>query len=147
MPAEEAELDAFLYVALFVAFYLLLPELAIALWRYIVPAAFVTVPKAAVDKYCGLVLAQDDVGGAGQAFDIYAIAVAMGVEVTAHNQLGFGVLALDARHALMPLLFAHSVCHSAKITIKSQKQGFKFRQKNRKTEDYAKRCDRDFSSL
>lgn len=50
VPAEEAELDAFLYVALFVAFYLLLPELAIALWRYVVPAAFVAVPEAAVDK-------------------------------------------------------------------------------------------------
>ena len=50
MPAEEAELDAFFYVAMFVAFYLLLPELAIALWRYIVPAAFVAVPKTAVDK-------------------------------------------------------------------------------------------------
>ena len=50
MPAEEAEPDAFLYVAMFVAFYLLLPELSIALWRYIVPAAFVAVPEAAVDK-------------------------------------------------------------------------------------------------
>ena len=50
VPAEEAELDAFLYVALFVAFYLLLPELAIALWRYVVPAAFVPVPETAVDK-------------------------------------------------------------------------------------------------
>ena len=50
VPAEEAELDAFLYVALFVAFYLLLPELAIALWRYVVPAAFVSVPKTTVDK-------------------------------------------------------------------------------------------------
>ena len=39
----------------------------------------------------------------------------MGVEVTAHNQLGFGVLALDARHALVPLLFCHSVCHATKI--------------------------------
>ena len=50
VPAEEAELDAFLYVALFVAFYLLLPELAIALGQYEVFAAFVSVPKAAVDK-------------------------------------------------------------------------------------------------
>ena len=50
VPAEVAQLDAFLYVALFVALYLLLPELAIALWRYIVPAAFVSVPKTAVDK-------------------------------------------------------------------------------------------------
>lgn len=50
MPTEEAELDAFFYVALFVAFYLLLPELAITLWRYVVPAVFVTVPETAVDK-------------------------------------------------------------------------------------------------
>ena len=50
MPAEEAELDAFFYVAILVAFYLLLPVLGIALWRYIVPAAFVAVPEAAVDK-------------------------------------------------------------------------------------------------
>jgi hypothetical protein len=35
----------------------------------------------------------------------------VGMEVTAHNQLWFGVLALDARHTLVPLLFAHSVCH------------------------------------
>ena len=111
MPAEEAELDAFLYVALFVTFYLLLPELAIALWHYKVFAAFVTVPEAAVDEDDCLVLAQYYVGGAGQAFDIYAVAVAVGMKVTAHNQLGFGVLALDARHALVPLLFAHSVCH------------------------------------
>ena len=50
VPAEEAELDAFLYVALFVAFYLLLPELAITLGQYEVFAAFVSVPETAVDK-------------------------------------------------------------------------------------------------
>ena len=79
MPAEETELDAFLYVALFVAFYLLLSELAITLWRYVVPAVFVSVPEAAVDKYCGLVLAQYYVWGTGQALDVYTVAVAMGV--------------------------------------------------------------------
>ena len=115
MPAEVAQLDAFFDVALFVAFYFLLPELAIALWHYKVFAAFVTVPEAAVDEDDCLVFAQYYVGGAGQAFDIYAVAVAMGMEVTAHNQLGFCVLALDARHALVPLLCGHSVCHATKI--------------------------------
>lgn len=85
MPAEEAELDAFFYVAMFVAFYLLLPELAIALWRYIVPAAFVSVPEAAVDKYCGLVLAQDDVGCAWEPAHVDSVAVTARVQVTAHN--------------------------------------------------------------
>ena len=115
VPAEEAELAAFFYVALFVAFYLLLPELAIALWRYVVPAAFVSVPKTAVDKYCGLVFAQYYVWGTGQAFDVYTVAVAMGVQITSHNQLGFCILAFDARHALVPLLCGHSVCHATKI--------------------------------
>ena len=96
MPAEEAELDAFLYVALFVAFYLLLPELAIALWRYVVPAAFVSVPKTAVDKYCGLVFAQDNVGCAGELAHVDSVAVTGRVQVTAHEHLGLGVSALDA---------------------------------------------------
>ena len=106
-----AQLDAFFEVALFVAFYFLLPELAIVLGQHEVFAAFVTVPEAAVDEDDCLVLAQYYVGGAGQAFDIYAVAVAMGVQITSHNQLGFGVLALNARHALVPLFCGHSVCH------------------------------------
>lgn len=108
-------MDAFFDVSLFVAVNLLLPEWGVALGHYKVLAAFVPVPKAAVDEDGCPVFAQYYVGGAGQAFDIYAVAVAMGVEVTAHNQLGFGVLALDARHALVPLLFAHSVCHDIKV--------------------------------
>ena len=100
-----AQLDAFFEVALFVAFYFLLPELAIVLGQHEVFAAFVTVPEAAVDEDDGAVFAQHYVGGAGQALDIYAVAVAMGMQVATHNQLGLGVLALDARHALVPLFF------------------------------------------
>ena len=85
MPAEVEQLDTFLYVALFVAFYLQLPELAIALGHYKVFAALVAVPKASVDKDDCLVFAQYNVGGAGQALDVYAVAVAMGVQVTSHN--------------------------------------------------------------
>ena len=115
MPAEEAELDAFLYVAVFVAFYLLLPELAITLWQYIVPAVFVAVPEAAVDKDDGLVLAQDDVGGAGEPAHVDSVAVTARVQVTAHEHLGLGVFALDACHTSVSLLNGHPVCHGAKI--------------------------------
>ena len=111
MPAEVAQLDAFFDVALFVAFYFLFPEWGVALGHYKMLATLVAVPKATVDEYDCLVLAQYYVGGARQAFDIYAVAVAMGMEVTSHNQFRFCILALDARHALVPLLFAHSVCH------------------------------------
>ena len=104
-------MDAFFDIALFVAFYFLFPERGVALGHYKVTAAFVPVPETAVDEDDGAVLAQHYVGGAGQALDIYAVAVAVGMQVAAHDHLGFGVLALDARHALVPLLFAHSVCH------------------------------------
>ena len=112
MPAEVAQLDAFFDVALLVAFYFLFPERGVALGHYKVTAAFVPVPEAAVDEDDGAVLAQHYVGGAGQALDIYAVAVAMGMQVATHNQLGLGVLALDACHAPMPLFLSHSVCHN-----------------------------------
>ena len=115
VPTEVAQLDAFLDIALFVALYFLFPEWGVALGHYKVLAAFVPVPEAAVNEDDGAVLAQHYVGGAGQALDVYAVAVAMGVQVTSHNQFWFCVLALDARHALVPLFFCHPVCHAAKI--------------------------------
>ena len=111
VPAEVAQLNTFFNVALFVALYLLFPELGVAFGRDKVAATFVSVPEAAVDEDDGAVFAQDNVGGAWQALDVYAVAVAMGVQVTAHNHLGLGVLALDACHAPMPLFLSHSVCH------------------------------------
>ena len=111
VPAEVAQLDAFFDIALFVAFYFLFPERGVALGHYKVTAAFVPVPEAAVDEDDGAVLAQHYVGGAGQALDIYAVAVAVGMQVVAHNQLGLGILSLDARHALVPLFFSHPVRH------------------------------------
>ena len=113
-----AQLDAFFDVALFVAFYFLFPEWGVALGHYKVTAAFVPVPETAVDEDDGAVLAQHYVGGAGQALDVYAVAVAMGMEVTAHNHLGLGVLALDACHAPMPLFFRHPVCHDTILNLK-----------------------------
>ena len=76
VPAEEAELDAFLYVALFVAFYLLLPVLGIALGQYKISAVFVAVPETAVYKDDGSVFAQDNVGCAGEPAHVYPVAVA-----------------------------------------------------------------------
>lgn len=115
VPTEAAQLDALFDVAFLVAVDLSLPELAIALGQYEISAVFVAVPKATIDEDDCLVFAQYNVGGTGQALDVYAVAVAMGVQVTAHNYLGLGVLAFDARHALVPLFFCHPVCHAAKI--------------------------------
>ena len=114
MPAEVAQLDAFLDIALFVASYFLFPEWGVALGHYKVTAAFVPMPETAVDEDDGAVFAQHYVGGAGQALDIYAVAVAMGMQVTTHQHLGLGVLALDARHAPVSLFLCHSVRHAIK---------------------------------
>jgi hypothetical protein len=40
----------------------------------------------------------------------------VGVQVTSHDHLGLSVLALDARHAPVPLFFRHSVCHVVYIS-------------------------------
>jgi len=45
---------------------------------------------------CGPVLAQDNVGGAGEPAHVDPVAVATRVQVTAHEYLGLGVFALDA---------------------------------------------------
>ena len=37
------------------------------------------------------------------------------MQITSHEHLGLGVLALDAYHTSVSLLFCHPVCHSAKI--------------------------------
>lgn len=45
---------------------------------------------------CGPVLAQDNVGCAGEHAHVDSVAVTARVQVTAHEHLGLGVSALDA---------------------------------------------------
>ena len=115
MPAEEAELDAFLYITFLVSLYFLLPVFCIALGQYKISAVFVAVPEAAVYKDDGPVLAQDNVGGAGEPAHVDPVAIATRVQVTAHEHFGLGVFALDACHTSVSLLFCHPVCHDTKI--------------------------------
>ena len=102
-------MDALFDVAFLVAVDLSLPELAIVLGRHEVLTAFVTVPEAAVDEDDGAVLAQRYVGCAGQSLDIYAVAVAMGMQVASRYHLGLGIIALDARYAPVLLFFCSFV--------------------------------------
>ena len=111
MPSEAAQLYALFNIPMAVSFYFVFPEWSVAFGHYKISAFFVSVPEATVDEDDGAVFAQHYVGGAGQALDIYAVAVAVGMQVVAHNQLGLGILSLDARHALVPLFFSHPVRH------------------------------------
>lgn len=117
MPAEEAELDTLLHVALAVALNLGLPEGGVGLGEDEVGAIFVAVPKASVDEDDGLVFAKHDVGCAGQAFDVHPIAESAREEVAAHHHLGLRVSAADAGHASVALFRCQSVGHGGLFVV------------------------------
>lgn len=77
----------------------------------------VSVPEAAVHEDGGAVLAHHDVGFAGHALHVEAVAVAVPPKPTAYLQLGLSVLAVDARHAIMPLLGCHRVGHGRILLV------------------------------
>ena len=114
VPAEAGEGLVVAVVALAVAFYLLAPEVDVGLGEVEVAAAFVAVPEAAVDEDAGAVLAQDDVGVAGQARVVEPVPEAAGVQPAPDGHLGLGVSRTDGRHVLMPLLRGHRI-HTARI--------------------------------
>lgn len=112
VPTHAAQLEAFGKVALAVALNLGLPEVGAGLGKDGVAAAFMTMPEAAVHEDDGAVLAEHDVGRAGQAADVDAEAEPPGKQVLAHQDLGLGVTAADAGHALVPLFGCQLVCHA-----------------------------------
>ena len=114
VPAETGEGLIVAVVALAVAFYLRAPEVHVGLGEAEVAAAFVAVPEAAVDEDACAVLAQDDVGMAGQARMVEPVTEASGVQPAADGHLGLGVSRTDGRHVLMPLLRGHRI-HTARI--------------------------------
>lgn len=129
VPAEPAQLDAFLDVTLFVAFYFPIPILDVALRHGIVLASFVAVPETAVDENGCPVFGHDNVGRAGELPHVYSVAVASGVQVAAYEHLGLGVLALYARHATAPLLLcfiepAFALFVRGRIPTRSLARGF-----------------------
>lgn len=114
VPAETGKGLVVAVVALAVALYLRAPEVDVGLGEAEVPAAFVAVPEATVDEDTGAVLAQDDVGVAGQTTVVKPVAEAAGVQPAADGHLGLGVSRTDGRHVLMPLLRGHRI-HTARI--------------------------------
>ena len=104
VPAETGKGLVVAVVALAVALYLRAPEVHVGLGEAEVAAAFVAVPEAAVDEDACAVLAQDDVGMAGQTTVVEPVAETAGVQPAAYGHLGLGVCRTDGRHVLMPLL-------------------------------------------
>ena len=109
VPAETGKGLVVAVVALAVALYLRAPEVHVGLGEAEVPAAFVAMPEAAVDEDAGAVLAQDDVGVAGQARVVEPVAETAGVQPVADGHLGLCICRTDGRHVLMPLLRGHRI--------------------------------------
>jgi hypothetical protein len=83
---------------------------------YVVFAAFMAMPEAAMYKDDGAVAGQYYIGPAGHIFYVQAVAVAMGMQVAAHQHFGLGVLALYAAHVVAAGFLAMHIGHgNAKI--------------------------------
>ena len=74
---------------------------------------FMTMPKTPIHKNCRPIPSHDDVGLARHALHVEAIAVAVPPQPLPHFQLGFGVLAADARHAVVAVGWSEAVGHVA----------------------------------
>ena len=112
VPSHGGKFVLHFLVAGFVAGHLVLPEGGVGLGHLVVRTALVSVPEAAIDEDASAVASEHDVGFAWQARVVEPIAEAMRPQIAAHQQLGFGVLAVDCRHVCMPLwgngrLFVH----------------------------------------
>jgi hypothetical protein len=77
--------------------------------RRAVFAAFVAVPEAAVGEDDGFVFGEDDIGFAGEGFDVEAEAVTEAVEEGADDFFGDGVFPADAGHVPGAAFFGEAV--------------------------------------
>jgi hypothetical protein len=78
--------------------YFCLPKGGAGFGHYKIPAAGVAMPKAAMNKEDGFVTGEYNIGAAGQAFYIQAVAVALGMQPAAHQHFGPGIPAFDGLH-------------------------------------------------
>lgn len=97
------------------------PEVGVGFGDRVVFAVFVAVPEAAVDEDDGAVFGEDDVGGAGEALDVYSIAEAQVPEGVAQAQFRLCGGGMDLRHSVMPLSFCHCIGHGDTCLCKNTK--------------------------
>ncbi len=100
--------------------YLTEPPFGAGLWHYVVSAAFMAMPEAAMYKNDGPVSGQYYIGLAGHILYMQAVAVAMCMQVAAHQQFGLGILALYAAHVVAAGFLAMHVGHGIKLRSRLQ---------------------------
>ena len=117
MPIGSDEGVFVLYIPCFVGLNLGFPKLGVGLGGSGMLTTFMPVPKTAVNKDSRFVFGQHDIGCAGKFAVTDTEAQAFGKKEFSHQHLGFGVLAVDCRHAAAPLLRCHRVGHILFSTI------------------------------
>ena len=113
MPPHAGKPFLLLLVPASVAFNLRLPEGGPALWHDKKFAAFMAVPKTAVDKDDRAILAHHDVRMSRQPRVVHPIPEPVRKQIAAHHHFGFGCLAVYGCHAAASLLLCHLVHCSA----------------------------------
>jgi hypothetical protein len=103
LPAESPQRDLMLAITLPVCFQLRLPKIHTRLRHPVAQAALVPMPEAAVDEDDLPAWPEAQVRAAWQIAAVQPIAISERINQSAHNQLGLGVLAPDAPHALAAL--------------------------------------------
>ncbi len=98
MPASLFQGGLLLFVTGDVAFELLGPEFHVGFWHRGDFAAFVSMPKAAIDENHRMPFRQNDVGMAGQLWGVEAVAEAQHVQMMTHEQLRLRVFRADFAH-------------------------------------------------
>ena len=106
VPAHRLERSVVFFVARPVALNLPAPEFRVRLWQMRV---LMPVPETAVDEDDDAVFAHYDVGSARQPSAVFAVAVAPGEEIAAHNHLRFRILAADMRHTAVACLSVEDI--------------------------------------
>lgn len=92
VPAHFSKFLLFFFITFAVAIYLLIPKRGIGLWHHKVFAAFVPMPKTAINKDASAVLTQNNIRMTGQPRIIQTIAEFVSPQKLTHKNLRLRIL-------------------------------------------------------
>lgn len=89
----------------------LLPELSIRGRHSRIPASRMSVPKAAMYKYCSMILWKNNVRFTRIPAVVLTIPVSFGKQILSHDLFRFCIHSAYMRHIKMPLFLRQHICH------------------------------------
>ena len=123
IPALGFQLAPNFLVTLLVPGYLGCPKVSVCLGNRVVLAALMAMPEAAVDEDDSAVFGEDDVGGAGKAFVIHAVAEPQAPQCTTQLQLRLRRRGVNGRHVFVALFFCEGIWHYRTCSLEGSPNG------------------------